>query len=127
MNQIRALKLGLEQRSNAKITTEWKILEWMVEHAAVLINRCLVGYDGKTPYARLMGKNSGKEIVQLGERALAKIAIGKSSKRKQSLQSRWKAALWVGIARKSNEHIVVLEDGGPAIRCRTIKEETTGK
>lgn len=29
--------------------------------------------------------------------------------------------MWVGIAKRSNEHIVVLEGGGPAMRCRTIK------
>ena len=30
-------------------------------------------------------------------------------------------AVWVGIAKRSNEHIIVIEGGGPAIRCRTIK------
>ena len=44
----------------------------MVELSAVLINRCLVGHDGKTPYSRLMRKNSSKELVEFGERVLAK-------------------------------------------------------
>ena len=56
MNQIRAMKIGLEQRINSKLTTSWKIMEGMVEYAPLLISRCLVGHDGKTPYARLMGK-----------------------------------------------------------------------
>ena len=29
--------------------------------------------------------------------------------------------MWVGVARRSNEHIVVLEQGGQAIRCRSVR------
>ena len=121
MGQIRAMKIGLQQRINAEIKTDWKILEWIVELSTVLINRCLIGKDGRTPYAGLMGKDSKKPIVELGERVLAKIARGPQARRKQALRSRWEDAVWVGIAKKSNEHIVILEGGGPAIRCRTIK------
>ena len=48
MNQIRAMKIGLEQRLRAKISTNWKIIEWIVELSTVLINRRLVGHDAKT-------------------------------------------------------------------------------
>ena len=68
-----------------------------------------------------MGKHSTKEMVEVGERVLAKVLRGKSSTRKRALQARWEEAIWVGVARKSNEHIVILEDGGSAIRCRTVK------
>ena len=119
--QIRALKIGLQERIKAKVGTNWAIMQWMIELAPVLINRCLVGKDGRTPYRRLMGKDSAKGIVELGERVLAKIARGRQSGRKQSLKTRWEDAVWVGIAKRSNEHIVVLEGGGPAMRCRTIK------
>ena len=50
-------------------------------------------------------------------------ARGKTSKRKQALQTRWKEAIWVGVAKQSNEHIVVLVEEGQAIRCRTIKRK----
>ena len=93
----------------------------MVELAPTLINRCLGGHDGKTPYARLMRKNSSKDIVEIGEKVLAKISRGRQRQRKQALQTRWKEAVWVGIAKMANEHIVILEDGGHAVRCRTIK------
>ena len=121
MGQIRAMKIGLQQRINAEIKTDWKILEWIVELSTVLLNRCMIGKDGRTPYHRLMGKDSKKPIVELGERVLAKIARGPQARRKQALKSRWEDAVWVGIAKKSNEHILVLEGGGQAIRCRTIK------
>ena len=121
MAQVRAMKIGLDQRLGITVKTDWKVLEWIVELSTVLINRCLVGRDGKTPYARLMAKDSSKELVEFGERVLAKIARGSHSSRRQALKTRWEDAIWVGIAKRSNEHIVVLEGGGPAIRCRTIK------
>ena len=121
MGQVRAMKIGLQQRLGTEVKTDWKILEWIVELSTVLLNRCMIGKDGRTPYYRLMGKDSKKPLVELGERVLAKIARGPQARRRQALKSRWEDAIWVGIAKKSNEHIVVLEAGGPAIRCRTIK------
>ena len=41
----------------------------------------------------------------------------------QALKTNWEDAIWVGIAKKSNEHIVILENGGPAMRRRTIKRK----
>ena len=38
MNQLRAMKIGLEQRIQMKIDTSWKIVEWMVELVPTLIN-----------------------------------------------------------------------------------------
>ena len=72
MAQMRAIKLGLEQRTKMKVETNWRILEWMIEHASSLINMCLVGHDGKTPRSRLLGKDSAKAILEFGEQVLAK-------------------------------------------------------
>ena len=118
MNQMRAMKIGLEQRIQMKIDTSWMIVEWMIDLVPTLINRCLVGHDGKTPYVRLMGKNSSKDIVEIGEKELAKIFRGRQSQRRQALKTRRKEAVWVGIAKMSNEH---LEDAGHAVRCGTIR------
>ena len=115
------MKIALDQRLGTTVKTDWKALEWMVELSAVLINRCLVGHDGKTPYSRLMVKNSFKELVEFGERVLAKVTWCHTSTRKQALMSRWDCAMWVGVAKKSNEHIVVRKGGGQAIRCRSVK------
>ena len=43
MGEIRALKIGLEQRIGIKITTSFKTMEWIVELVPVILNRCLVG------------------------------------------------------------------------------------
>ena len=52
---------------------------------------------------------------------LAKVTRCHTSTRKQALMSRWEDAIWVGVAKKSNEHLVVRKGGGPAIRCRSVK------
>ena len=60
-----------------------------------------------TPHARPMGKNSSKDIVEMGEKVLAKIhPVEDSTRGKQTPQTQWKEAVWVGIAKISNEHIV---------------------
>ncbi len=99
MSQTRAIKIGLQQRPDAKITTEWKIMEWIVKLSTVLINRCMIGKDGRTPHRRHMGKDSSKHIAELGERVTAQIARAPKSGRKQSLKSRWEDAIRVGIER----------------------------
>ena len=79
-----------------KIRTSFKIMEWIVEHAPVITNRCLVAHDGKTPYSRLMGKHSSKEMVEISERVLTKVVRSRRSTRTRALQPRWADAIWVG-------------------------------
>ena len=48
--QMRAIKIGFEMRLQAPVIPTWAIIEWMIPHAADLINRFFVGADGKTAY-----------------------------------------------------------------------------
>ena len=68
MGEVRALKIGLEARLKIKIQSDWAIIEWMLELACELLNRCAVGLDGRTPYYRLYGKNSSKPILEFGSK-----------------------------------------------------------
>ena len=72
MNTMRAMKLSLEQRLQVQMGMEWKAIDWMIEHCADIINHCLVGHDGKTPYMRLMGKRSGRQWDEFGEQVFMK-------------------------------------------------------
>ena len=45
--QIRVLKDAFETRIRNKITADHPVLSWLVEFAAVLVNRYEVGHDGK--------------------------------------------------------------------------------
>ena len=40
--------------------------------------------------------------------------------------SRWYEGTWVGFDDRTNEHIVVLKDGGPALKVRTVKPRAEG-
>ena len=41
--------------------------------------------------------------------------------RKTSLATRWREATWAGFDIRSNEHLVVLAEGGMAVKVRTVK------
>ena len=43
------------------------MIEWIVELAPILINRCLVGHDGKTAYERLRGRVFNLIVAEFGE------------------------------------------------------------
>ena len=88
----------------------------MFQLAPELLNRCQVGRDGRTAYYRLQSKDSQKPIVEFREQVMAKPLRGKRSTRKMFLQDRCAFATWVGIDVRTNEHVVVLGDGGAAIR-----------
>ena len=48
VDHVRVLKLALESNINARIPAEHPILAWIVEHAAYLLKRCVLGTDGRT-------------------------------------------------------------------------------
>ena len=99
-------------------------MKWIVEHASMMINRGQVGKDGKTPYRRVVGKESNQGIVEIGEQVMIKPKRSKKTHRTQSLASRWRSGTYMGMTVNSNEHIVALPDGGAAIRSRTVKRKT---
>ena len=64
---------------------------------------------------KLQGKDSKKPIIEFREQVMAKPLRGKRATRKM-----WAFATWVGIDVRTNEHVVVLGDGGAPIRVRTV-------
>ena len=61
--QVGALKLGLESRYQRKILEDHPIWPWAVMYAAILINICLVGDDGRTSYERKKGRRFKRGIA----------------------------------------------------------------
>ena len=120
MGQVRAMKIALEARLQSKVESDWAVMQWMVEWAPELINRCRIGQDGRTSYFRLYGKDSRKAILEFAEQVMAKPLRGKKSGKKLALRERWVFGAWVGLDPKTNEHVVILADGGAAIRVRTV-------
>ena len=76
----------------------------------MLINRCNVGSDGKTPYERLRGKKFERRLCTFGECVLAlrnsKAFENADDKRMNKLDSRWFDGVYVGVRVSSGETIV---------------------
>ena len=103
MSQVRAMKIGLDQRLGTTVKTDWKALEWMVELSTVLINRCLVGHDGKTPHSRLMAFQHVNRLRTVQPKTVALVfafaeALGALS---------FRLFFPVGLARKSRHFQVI--------------------
>ncbi len=65
--QIRVLRDALKGRIKEDVPSDHAVLSWLVEFAAVLVNRYEVGHDGKTPYERSRGKKSKLLGLEFGE------------------------------------------------------------
>ena len=85
------------------------------------INGYQVGHDGKTPFRRIMGKGCNQKVLEFGERVLVKPKRRPKTTRKHALDGRWRYATWVGVTARSNEHGVVLPNGGNAYRVRSVR------
>ena len=112
MGQVRAMKIGLEARLKCKVESDWKIMDWITERAGQLLSRGQVGKDGRRAYFRLYGRNSAKAVLEIVEQVMAKPLRCCKSQKKLSLKERWVFATWVGIDAKTNEHVVVIGEGG---------------
>ena len=122
---MRSIKIGLEYRIKTEISTESAIMQWIVEHATVVMNRCAVGKDGKTAYRRLFGKDSKKPLIEFGEQVLVKPMRAPASRRKRSFKYQRREGTWVGVNFKTGEHLVVLAGGGAVIRVATAERRAS--
>ena len=106
--QVRALKLALEGRIGQKIDAESRVVAFMAEYAAYLVNRLSVGKDGKTPYERNKGKKATVLGVEFGEKLLYK---RKAQSKADKINPRWEYGIFVGVRAKSGELWIANRDG----------------
>ena len=94
------MKAALEHRIGVKVPPDARMLCWLVEFAAYLMNRCDIGSNGKTPLQRLHGRRDNTTILERVEKSLHVPA--KTSKRRKvgptilSWSIRWNAELAIG-------------------------------
>ena len=62
----RTQKAALEHRIGTRIARDARILCWLVEIAAYMMNRCDMGSDGKTPLHRPSGRKVNTPILEFG-------------------------------------------------------------
>ena len=106
--QMRALLLAVEARLGEEIKPTEPLAQFIPEFAAYLINRLMVGKDGKTAVERIKGKRATVVGVEFGEKVLWKLPKqAKMAKMKQ----RWDYGIFVGVRRRSGEFWVVDKEG----------------
>ena len=95
--QVRVLKLGLQQRIGSFVPTKHPIMTWLVPHAADSLNKLEVGADGKTAYERLRGKRYKGELVEFGATVRYRIP-GALQPGHGKLEAWWSEGLaWQGV------------------------------
>ena len=72
--QARTLKAALEDRIGVKVPLDARMLCWLVEFAACLMNRCDIGREGKTPTHRLHRRWDNTPILEIWEKILCMLA-----------------------------------------------------
>ena len=97
--QVRTLKMSLETRYKMKIEEGHNVLPWLVMYAAMLLNICSVGEDGRTAYERRRGKKFRREVPEFGE-SIWYLKPGTSGKEK--LDERWGDGVYLGIIEESS-------------------------
>ena len=117
--QIRSMKFAIDERISTDLSGSSKVLCWLVEFAALLINRYSVGHDGKTPYERLKGKKSNMFGFEFGERVLfRRVPV---SAKLAKLDSLWNIGVFVGYRSATGEYMVVTPEG--ALKTRTLRRQ----
>mgnify|MGYP001254926542 CR=1 FL=1 len=119
---IRVMKSAFEGRIKRKVDAERRVVTFMAEYAAYLINRLEVGKDGKTGYERSKGKKAKVLGIEFGE----KLPWKKRTKDKmEKINTRWEYGIFVGVRRRSGEVWLATKDG--VVRARSVRRIPIGE
>ena len=115
--QVRVLRSALQRRIGAVFKTNHPVIAWLVEYAADLLSKFLVGDDGKTAYERLKGKPFQKELAEFGERVHYKLQRCKGKEAK--MEAKWGEGHFLGFWWRTGEAIIGTGDG--IVKAATIR------
>ena len=114
----------LQDKYKADIPAEHPIVAFLVEYIGEMYNSTHIGSDGKTPYKRIKGRDSTKNLIPFGEKVLYK--RDKPTGKKNKLEEKFREGIWAGVIGTSKEHIVLTQTGPKT--ARTIRRvENDGK
>ena len=112
--QIRVMRSAFEERVGRKLEEGEPIYGWMVEYAAVLLNRYELGHDGKSAYERCRGKRSKLFGLEFGEIILWKRFPFGGARAK--LTPLWQEGMYIGVQPNSMEILVASPSGIHRVR-----------
>ena len=91
--QVRAIKLGYEQNTGREVEVKSVGMDWIVEHAVDILNKCVVGHDGKTAYERIKMEKYHGQLYEFGESIMSKVPGKPEGGR---MQPRWISGICLG-------------------------------
>ena len=116
VEEIRVMKLALEERLGREIKAEAPIVTFMAECAAYMMNRLEVGQDCKTPYERVKGKAATLWGVEFGEKLLWRKWSGSKL---DKLNPKYEYGVFVGARPRSGELWVATPSG--VVKARAVR------
>ena len=113
---VRSIYLGLQDRLGRKVSARERIVAFIPDYAAYLVNRLKKGEDGRVAYERCKGKKPTVMGVEFGEKLLFRKRTGQKM---EKINERWQYGIFVGIRRKSNEPMIATKKG--IVMARAVK------
>ena len=103
-DQVRTLLGELEDRIKQQLKPDAPVVSWLVEYAAVLLNKYHVHEDtGQTAYENLHGHPSEERLAYFGERLYFHVP----KRRRSNLDLRWAEGIFLGTLMTSTEALMV--------------------
>ena len=90
---LRVHKLALESRLGSRLPVSHPIFAWLVEHCADVLNKCVVGSDGRTAWQRAKGRRYGGEMLEFCTKVMFRV-VGKVQG--SVMTERWYEGVWLG-------------------------------
>ena len=92
---VRTIKSNFESLAGEKVPSSHDIIPWLVEYAAILLNRSRASADGKTSYERLKGRRAVLPGFLFGERIQWRSSIP-AKDRRFKMEVAWQEGIFLG-------------------------------
>ena len=119
--QLRTLLSQVEESTGVKVSSESSLFMWSVKHAQWLINRYMIGADGKTAYSRRWNREYNGSRCMFGELIDIKVPVS-GRVRVPKAGSQWFSGVYLGKDTEADE--VVLGNANGVFKVRTVKRRS---
>ena len=107
--QFRTLKAQLETKLGDTIPISHPLWTWLIEWAALSINRYHIGRDKLTAYQRVHHKECRKPIAAFGETVLYRVLDNAFNVEKH--EARYREGVWLGLIPRTDEDLIGTDMG----------------
>ena len=118
--QLRTLFSQVQESTGLKLTSESPMFTWCVNHAQWLINRYLIGSDGKTAYSRRWSREYNGSLCMFGEWIDAKLPISNKVKIPKGGSQQF-SGVYLGKDTEADE--VILGNANGVFKVRAVKRK----